>query len=421
MNRKVYLIIGIILIVGAFDFPYNYYIFLRFGVFFGCSFNLFSLYFHIRKRLSDHFLAVLFMVSALVVFNPIIPIHLEKSVWIKIDLIYGIIFIILALIFNKVTVFMRFEDFFYFVRYSLGAIFREKKASFELVNIAMCYQNDISAEPKSDKSGSWIGKIAFRDGGEDLYLSGLEALTYKESGPGYHSRIEEWKVHSKGQKYLVAAGLIGNVHAQLRIAAHYENDKNAYKNMFEAATWYTLASDSNDPKAKEWLLKNPQYAKQARLFSNFHIELIRANIYSGNPMAVFPFADAIFNNQNSLEIYADALQVLFRFKHWTQIDPSMFDQSIFRDINQQINELNGPRRGLAYYVLGGCIECSIMRLSMDDAIKYYLEATKYNCAEAYYRLSEYYFQNNESDLSKKFLRLAKENGYLYDDACTKKI
>lgn len=75
-----------LLILAIADLPYGYYQFLRIVISIIAGINAFGELEKENKMLFFYFALVL------ILFNPIIPIHLDKSTWTPIDLIAGIIF-----------------------------------------------------------------------------------------------------------------------------------------------------------------------------------------------------------------------------------------------------------------------------------------------------------------------------------------
>lgn len=88
VNMKVAKLItaGLLLIAIA-ELPYGYYIFLRIIVFIVSAICVIE---YFEKR--NFFVYIFSMIAIL--FNPIIPIHLDKETWIPIDIITSLIFII---------------------------------------------------------------------------------------------------------------------------------------------------------------------------------------------------------------------------------------------------------------------------------------------------------------------------------------
>ena len=85
---------GLLLLAIA-NLPYGYYIFLRIAITIIAGINAFSVYKRKNKTLFAVFLGIA------VLFNPLVPIYLDKGTWILIDLIVGLFF--------GVAAFMNFE------------------------------------------------------------------------------------------------------------------------------------------------------------------------------------------------------------------------------------------------------------------------------------------------------------------------
>lgn len=83
-DRKVGLAIGLALIVGILPWPYVYYVLLRVAVCGGCTWLV-----HKALQAKDSNRAW-FMGGIAVLFNPIFPIFLSRSVWRAIDLVFGV-------------------------------------------------------------------------------------------------------------------------------------------------------------------------------------------------------------------------------------------------------------------------------------------------------------------------------------------
>lgn len=82
--------------IGVFRLPIEYYIFLRIIVFFGAL----SVIYNFSSSKSYYF-SIIFLVI-LILFNPVFPIYLyKKSLWIPIDVITGILFLLVAFIEKK--------------------------------------------------------------------------------------------------------------------------------------------------------------------------------------------------------------------------------------------------------------------------------------------------------------------------------
>lgn len=80
---------AISLLVGVLKLPYDYYIFLR-GLI-----SLISIYGIFINYKTSKIMALIFFIS-LLLFNPILPIHLDKATWRIIDFIFGLMFLYLS-------------------------------------------------------------------------------------------------------------------------------------------------------------------------------------------------------------------------------------------------------------------------------------------------------------------------------------
>jgi len=87
MHTKPFLIIlGLTLILAIFPLPYAYYQFLRIFIFFSAGFVSF-------KFLEQKLTPWVFVFSTIaLIFNPIVPIHLDRSSWVVIDFISALLF-----------------------------------------------------------------------------------------------------------------------------------------------------------------------------------------------------------------------------------------------------------------------------------------------------------------------------------------
>lgn len=87
MNTKSFLIIsGLTLILAIFPLPYAYYQFLRIFIFFSAGFVSF-------KFLEQKLIPWVFVFGTIaLIFNPIVPIYLDKSSWVVIDFIFALLF-----------------------------------------------------------------------------------------------------------------------------------------------------------------------------------------------------------------------------------------------------------------------------------------------------------------------------------------
>lgn len=80
-------LIAALLIIAVFDLPYGYYTFLRIVVTGICAYYLYEEYKATGGRLE--FMVILFGVLT-ILYNPIIPIHLEKGIWIFFNIVAAI-------------------------------------------------------------------------------------------------------------------------------------------------------------------------------------------------------------------------------------------------------------------------------------------------------------------------------------------
>jgi TPR repeat protein len=303
---------------------------------------------------------------------------------------------------------MSFKDSLSFAKNFLLAWLGGSVSAYE---VAQDYLNGIGTKKNVKKGMRWIETAAERGQPDALYISGHNALNYEDSGPRHLSHMKNWEMHTKGLKSLVHAGLLGHNEAQIEVASYYKSNK-TYICMIEAASWYTLAANNSNPVASKWLAENPQYAKRARKFNRQEIELIRAGMLSGSPMAVYNFAKIIFDNDFTYDVYADAIRLLLKYSHWVEIDPYMFDCSKIADLHYRLVQSASFGDETACFILGGAIECSIFDF-MSNANDYYTQAAEKGNADACYRLGLYY-KNYNAPLSEKYFLLAKEYGYLED-------
>jgi hypothetical protein len=86
------LVACVLLLIAVASMPYGYYRFLRIVITIIAGINAFSIFERDNKTLFIVFLAVA------ILFNPLIPIHLDKATWTPIDLIVGLFFGITAFI-----------------------------------------------------------------------------------------------------------------------------------------------------------------------------------------------------------------------------------------------------------------------------------------------------------------------------------
>lgn len=78
----------ILLLLALFNLPYGYYTFLRIIIFSIACYTIIVLY-----RLEKTIMSLIFVIIA-VLFNPIIPVYLERDIWAIIDIITAIVFLI---------------------------------------------------------------------------------------------------------------------------------------------------------------------------------------------------------------------------------------------------------------------------------------------------------------------------------------
>lgn len=83
------IIIGVMLLFGILELPYNYYRLLRLCV---TIVSILILIYDLSKSLPN-----IFLIISTILFNPIIPFYLKKNIWTKIDLIFGAVYIFISL------------------------------------------------------------------------------------------------------------------------------------------------------------------------------------------------------------------------------------------------------------------------------------------------------------------------------------
>jgi hypothetical protein len=89
MIRKLHVGCALLLITSLFNLPMGYYTFLRLAVFLVSIFTLTQ----IKNHKNDNWFIGFFVIAVL--FNPILPIHLNnKNIWSIIDLIVAVIFLL---------------------------------------------------------------------------------------------------------------------------------------------------------------------------------------------------------------------------------------------------------------------------------------------------------------------------------------
>lgn len=89
------IVLGVLLLLAIFQFPYGYYTFLRLAVFVGGSFLAYQLY-----QLKSVSLAIA-LVCIAILFNPLIPVYLSRETWLPIDLVSSGIFFYIGKLSNK--------------------------------------------------------------------------------------------------------------------------------------------------------------------------------------------------------------------------------------------------------------------------------------------------------------------------------
>lgn len=90
-NRKIQLVssaLSILMILALFRMPYGYYSFLRFSVLIGACIVIYNFY---QKDGMDNSL-IWGYILVLILWNPIAPIYMDRSVWIIFDFVAAIFF-----------------------------------------------------------------------------------------------------------------------------------------------------------------------------------------------------------------------------------------------------------------------------------------------------------------------------------------
>lgn len=90
---------AVLLFLGVMEFPYGYYTFLRIFICIFSAFLVLTLS-RLKNDRAKPFLIVFVIIAIL--WNPLIPVYLSKAVWIPLDLIGGLIFLIFSLSVNGV-------------------------------------------------------------------------------------------------------------------------------------------------------------------------------------------------------------------------------------------------------------------------------------------------------------------------------
>lgn len=96
-------ILGILYLIGTLDLEYGYYTFLRIFSFVSTAVYLIflwndSLLWYCKTPEKRTVIVIIIQVVALILFNPIMPIYLDKDTWVVLDIVFGTLMIILSLI-----------------------------------------------------------------------------------------------------------------------------------------------------------------------------------------------------------------------------------------------------------------------------------------------------------------------------------
>lgn len=75
-----------LLLIAVFPLPYGYYTFCRIAI---SAITIYVALNHLKKETISFYI----FIGIAILFNPIVPIHLSKEIWIPIDLILSIYFI----------------------------------------------------------------------------------------------------------------------------------------------------------------------------------------------------------------------------------------------------------------------------------------------------------------------------------------
>ena len=84
--KTILIVSGLMLVFAISNLPYGYYQFLRLAIFVSGLFTAYNFY-----KLEKAVLAVGFGFAALL-FNPVSPVYLDKSIWVLIDLAVAFLF-----------------------------------------------------------------------------------------------------------------------------------------------------------------------------------------------------------------------------------------------------------------------------------------------------------------------------------------
>lgn len=91
-TAKVYLGLGVLLLIAAAPLPYGFYTFTKIAV---CGFSAVLSYQNFNTTDKNSIWAWFFLFIA-VLFNPFIAIHMQKDVWMIVDIMLGLFFVFLA-------------------------------------------------------------------------------------------------------------------------------------------------------------------------------------------------------------------------------------------------------------------------------------------------------------------------------------
>lgn len=88
--KTFFIITAVFCYIAILNLPYGYYTFLRILVSISCG-----IYIYENRSLGANFWNIVLGII-LVLFNPIIPIYLTKSIWMSIDALVGVVFLIVS-------------------------------------------------------------------------------------------------------------------------------------------------------------------------------------------------------------------------------------------------------------------------------------------------------------------------------------
>ena len=93
------LILGVLMLIAVGDNPYGYYQFLRITTLIIALFIAYVVY-----SSDEENKAVWFFVAVAILFNPFLPIYLDKSLWVIIDILVAVVLPIVTVLSLKPTV-----------------------------------------------------------------------------------------------------------------------------------------------------------------------------------------------------------------------------------------------------------------------------------------------------------------------------